>query len=119
MRLLYPARSPGASLDQQIEYPGREVHRTREQSGEIEIGLMLGGIAALASPRIVFLTARPFPAHHVGISATLTSVVNRLVHVHHDVVLRRFLHHLTVVTHHELRVVRVPLPRRISHVSRL
>ena len=119
VRLLGTARTPGAALDQQVEDARREIHRPREQAREVEIRLVLGRIAALPSPRVVFLSARAFPAHHVRISATLARVVDRLVDVHHDVILCRGLDHLAIVPHHELRVVRVPFGRGVGDVARL
>ena len=119
MRLLRPAWTPGAALDQQIEDARREIHRSGDQPSEVEVGLVLGRIAALATPRVVLLTARSFPAHHVRISPTLTGVVDRLVDVEHDFILCRRLDHLAVVIHHELRVVRITFRRGVSHVPGL
>ena len=86
---------------------------------EKENRLVLGRIATLAAPRVVLLPARALAAHHVRPRATLAGVVNRLVHVEHDAVLRRRLDHLAVVAHRELRVVRVSAAQRVRDVARL
>src|SRR2546428_8284936 len=83
-RVLGPPRPARTPLDQDVEDARGEVHRPGEQAREEENRLVLRWVPAVARPRVVFLAARALAAHHVGIRAALTSVVDRLVHVHHD-----------------------------------
>ena len=79
---------------------------------------MLGRITALAAPGIVFLPARAFARHHVWIGAPLARILDRLVHIQHDAVLRRLFDHVAVMVDHELTPVRVPFTRLIRHIAR-
>ena len=80
---------------------------------------MLGRVAALAAPRVVLLSARALAAHHVGIGTALAGVVDRLVHIQHDVVLGGLLDHVPVVVDHELAPVRMAFTGQVGHVPGL
>src|ERR1041384_6487747 len=90
---------------QDVEDTGRKIHGAVEQAREEENRLVLGRVAALAAPRVVFLATRAFPAHPVRVGAPLARVLNGLVHVHHDVVLGGFLNRVAVMVHHDLAPV--------------
>ena len=80
---------------------------------------MLRRVASLAAPGVVLLSPRSLPGHHVRVGAPLPGVVNRLVDVQHDAVLRGRLDHLAIVPHHVLSVVRVAFARQVGDVARL
>ena len=109
-RLFQPARPSRSLLEQEVEDPGREIHRAGEHAREEENRLVLRRIAAVPAPRVVLLPARALAGHHVRIRPALAGVVHRLVRVHHDAVVRRRLDHLAVVVHHVLAIVRMPPP---------
>src|SRR3989449_381173 len=118
MRILYAPRLPGGTLDHDVENARREIHRPVEQPGEEQDRLVLGRIAAFAAPGVVLLPARPFTRHHVRIGAPLAGILNRLVHVQHDVIVRRLFDDVAVMVHHELAPVRMAFARLIGHVAR-
>ena len=75
---------------------------------------MLGRIAAVGAPGVVFLAAGAFAGHQVRIRATQPGRLDRLVDVEHDRVLGGFVDHVLMVADHVLAVV--PFAARLAGV---
>ena len=118
MRILSAPGLTGGTLDHDVEDAWREIHRPIEQPCEKQDRLVLGRIAALAAPGIVFLPARAFARHHVRVGTALARILDRLVYIQHDAVLRRLFDHVAVMIDHELAPVRVAFTRLIRHIAR-
>ena len=89
----------------QVEDAGREIHRPGEQPRERQDRFVVGRIAAVGAPGVVFLAAGAFAGHQIRIGAAEAGRLDRLVDVEHDVVLGRFFDHVLVMPDHVLAVV--------------
>ena len=66
---------------------------------------VIGRIAAVRTPSVVFLTTSSFAGHQVRISPLQAGRFDRFVHVEHDLVLGRFFNNPLIVPHHVLAVM--------------
>ena len=70
---------------------------------------MVGWVASVFAPGVIFLAAGTFARHHIRVSAADARIFDWFVGVDHDAVFSRSLYHFTIVFHHELPVMPLPL----------
>ena len=92
-------------IEAQVDDAWREVHGTREHAGEGEGRVVVGRIAAVATPGVEFLAAGALAAEEVGPSPANARVFDGFVDVHADAAAGGSFDCALVMLDHPLAVV--------------